>query len=195
MSTKKQKQFHDVETHTLNPTRFLPSTDKQTRDESTLRLTRALTHAECATVLHGLRTIQADGRIEGCAAGMCDHFEDVEPLTNDHIDELCEAINLQPSAVPVAVSESNTWTPGPWFVGTGWVGAGDVKDGRVIARVEGYPYGNTEANLRLMAAAPDLLRALEGMITAWSLQFENELDNDPAAVAAMAARAKAVSRG
>lgn len=41
--------------------------------------------------------IQAEGRIEGCAAGACDHFEDVEPLTNAEIDELCESINLRPA--------------------------------------------------------------------------------------------------
>lgn len=48
-------------------------------------------------------------------------------------------------------------TKGPWFAATGWVGAGDVKTARVIVRCEGYPYGDTEANLKLIAAAPELL--------------------------------------
>jgi hypothetical protein len=55
-------------------------------------------------------------------------------------------------------------TPGPWFAGTGWVGAGQIKDGRVIARVDNYPYGNSEANARLIAAAPDLLAAMLDLI-------------------------------
>lgn len=81
-----------------------------------LRLTRQLTHEECATVLHGLRLIQCEGRIEGCAAGDCEHFEDgTQPLTNDQIDTLAEAINLQmPRAVSPVAAQSNTWTPGPW---------------------------------------------------------------------------------
>lgn len=52
-----------------------------------------LTERQLATILHGLRTIQADGRIEGCAAASCDHFEDVSQLTNTEIDTLCEALN------------------------------------------------------------------------------------------------------
>lgn len=51
-------------------------------------------------------------------------------------------------------------TPGPWFHGTGWIGAGDVMHAKVVARVEGFPYGDTEANVRLIAAAPELLEAL-----------------------------------
>ena len=49
---------------------------------------------ELATILHGLRIIQAEGRIEGCSAADCDHFDEAEPLTNDEIDALCERLNL-----------------------------------------------------------------------------------------------------
>lgn len=53
-----------------------------------------LNSKELATVLHGLRLIQCEGRIEGCNAGMCPHFEDSTQLTNEEIDELCERINV-----------------------------------------------------------------------------------------------------
>lgn len=61
-----------------------------------LRLTGQLSHRELATILHGLRLIQCEGRIEGCASGACDHFEEpgTEPLNNKEIDDLCERINL-----------------------------------------------------------------------------------------------------
>lgn len=58
---------------------------------------RLLNSRELATILHGLRLIQCEGRIEGCAAGDCEHFDEdsggAASLTNDEIDELCEAIN------------------------------------------------------------------------------------------------------
>lgn len=57
-----------------------------------------LTERELATVLHGLRTLQCGGRIEGCAAGMCEHFDDAEPLTDEEIDDLCERLNFGPDA-------------------------------------------------------------------------------------------------
>jgi hypothetical protein len=67
--------------------RFLP--DRPPRNTQ-----RQLTLSEVATILHGLRMIQCEGRIEGCAAGDCEHFEEgAAALTNDEIDELCEAIN------------------------------------------------------------------------------------------------------
>lgn len=52
---------------------------------------------ELATILHGLRMIQCEGRIEGCAAGDCEHFEDVPALTNEEIDALCERLNAKTS--------------------------------------------------------------------------------------------------
>ena len=48
---------------------------------------------ELATVLHALRTVQCEGRIEGCAAADCEHFADVEALANEEIDTLCERLN------------------------------------------------------------------------------------------------------
>lgn len=55
---------------------------------------RDFTDSEVSTILHGLRTLQAEGRIEGCAAGDCDHFDNAEELTHAQIDDLCERINL-----------------------------------------------------------------------------------------------------
>ena len=52
------------------------------------------TDSEIATILHGLRMIQCEGRLEGCAAGDCDHFDEAPALTNEQIDDLCERINL-----------------------------------------------------------------------------------------------------
>jgi hypothetical protein len=52
-------------------------------------------------------------------------------------------------------------TSGPWFEGTGWIGAGKLKDGNVVCRIPNYPYGNSEANARLIAAAPELLAFIE----------------------------------
>lgn len=51
-----------------------------------------LNPSELATILHGLRLIQCEGRIEGCAAGDCPHFEDTDSLTNEQIDLLSERI-------------------------------------------------------------------------------------------------------
>ena len=66
-----------------------------------------------------------------------------------------------------------TFTPGPWFEGTGWVGAGKQPHPTVICRVENYPYGETEPNLRLIAAAPDLLEALADLLDACPVSCED----------------------
>jgi hypothetical protein len=59
-----------------------------------------------------------------------------------------------------------THAPGPWFEGTGWIGQGiRGQSQRVICRIDGYPYGETEANARLIAAAPDLLEACKDLLT------------------------------
>jgi len=55
-------------------------------------------------------------------------------------------------------------TPGPWFPATGWVGKGDLQHPQVICRVENFPYGTTEANLCLIAAAPELLEACKAIV-------------------------------
>lgn len=74
-----------------------------------------LNDRETAILLHGLRMIQCQGRIEGCAAGDCDHFAEVDEMANEEIDELCERLNCEgvsipaqaappiPTAVPLAV--------------------------------------------------------------------------------------------
>lgn len=54
----------------------------------------ALDDRETATVLHALRAVQCEGRIEGCNAGDCDHFDEADQLTNDEIDQLCERLNF-----------------------------------------------------------------------------------------------------
>lgn len=61
-----------------------------------------LTSRQLATILHGLRIVQAEGRIEGCAAGDCEHFAELEPLTNDEINNLCEMLNID---MPVIAEE------------------------------------------------------------------------------------------
>jgi xanthine dehydrogenase iron-sulfur cluster and FAD-binding subunit A len=53
-----------------------------------------MTAAELATILHGLRMVQAGGRLEGCAAGDCEHFDEVTALTAREIDDLCERVNF-----------------------------------------------------------------------------------------------------
>jgi len=57
-------------------------------------------------------------------------------------------------------------TPGPWYTGTGWVGHGEdfPKNGMSICSIDGYPHGNSEANLVLIASAPELLNALERIV-------------------------------
>jgi hypothetical protein len=39
-------------------------------------------------------------------------------------------------------TQSTKHTLGPWFVGTGWIGAGEVRQGHVICRFVNYPYGD-----------------------------------------------------
>lgn len=56
--------------------------------------TQAFNDRETATILHALRIVQCGGRIQGCAAGDCEHFEDAEALTDTEIDALCERINF-----------------------------------------------------------------------------------------------------
>lgn len=77
---------------------------------------------EIATILHGLRMIQCEGRIEGCAAGDCEHFDDVEALTTEEIDALCERLNYgvevkssepETNKVPhICFSDARTWQDG-----------------------------------------------------------------------------------
>ena len=58
-----------------------------------------LNYQELSTVLAALRVFQEgydESTGESEYSGMS-HFDDVEPLTNDQIDELCERLNCEPS--------------------------------------------------------------------------------------------------
>jgi hypothetical protein len=82
---------------------------------------RGLTGRELATILHGLRMIQCEGRLEGCAAGDCEHFDGAEALNNQEIDALCERLNcatlesngdpmdVAATVLPEAVRGSEAW--------------------------------------------------------------------------------------
>jgi len=61
-------------------------------------------------------------------------------------------------------------SPGPWTVGTGWIKAANGR--KVCADFPGIyrDDGESEANARLIAAAPDLLKTLEtvaGELQVW----------------------------
>lgn len=88
----------------------------------------ALDTHELATVLHGLRMIQCEGRIEGCNAGDCEHFEDCEALDNDEIDELCERLNF--SDVAAKAPKSPAAAPSVHTVGDVPPDPEDMNDDR-----------------------------------------------------------------
>lgn len=54
-------------------------------------------------------------------------------------------------------------TPGPWTVHGGWGGMVKAKDGRFVAECRNRQLkpNEVEANMSLIAAAPDMLYALE----------------------------------
>jgi hypothetical protein len=52
-----------------------------------------LNERELTTISHALRVVQCNGRIEGCAAGVCEHFEYDRMLFDDELDALCRRIN------------------------------------------------------------------------------------------------------
>ena len=49
-----------------------------------------LNEAELATILHALRKLVDPMNCNYC----CDHFDNVDCLTDEQIDELCERINV-----------------------------------------------------------------------------------------------------
>lgn len=57
---------------------------------SRIETRREFSDREIATILHALRKVQDPANCNH----VCDHFEEVEPLSGDEIDALCEAINL-----------------------------------------------------------------------------------------------------
>ena len=75
---------------------------------------------------------------------------------------------------------SERHTPGPWNIGTGWIYAGPVTNARIICEFKEHP-GN-DGNARLIAAAPDLLAALEGVLRVADRKT-NEFDAARAAIA------------
>ena len=81
-------------------------------------------------------------------------------------------------------------TPGPWRVGTpppnGEQCIGDSKGLMVAVATTGIALNETLANARMIAAAPDLLEALEGLLNALP-----SATTHPAIKAARAAIAKA----
>lgn len=87
-------------------------------------------------------------------------------------------------------------TPGPWFYDTGETKALIVeKDGTTVAEIcttyQTTAHRSLEANVRLMAAAPDLLAALQ-TVAAMAESFPEELHkNHPDVIAAHAAIARA----
>lgn len=57
------------------------------------RLNHKFSYREIATILAALRYFQAN--IDDIALLEMTHFEDVEPLTSEEIDTLCEEINIE----------------------------------------------------------------------------------------------------
>lgn len=89
-------------------------------------------------------------------------------------------------------------TPGPWKKYTGQMGGRCIKHENIFicqyGHVDSKESGKAEADGRLIAAAPDLLDALEHTVSAWSEQFERQGHNGPTwVIKARAAIAKATS--
>ncbi len=83
-------------------------------------------------------------------------------------------------------------TPGPWkpTYESDPYRLVDHTDGREIAAVSGVDNENRDANARLIAAAPDLLEALKGLLPMWESGV-----SEPWVEAAKAAIAKAEGEG
>jgi len=84
-----------------------------------------------------------------------------------------------------------THTSGPWRITTDFIGVYD-SEARRIANMDSdgapdFDEDETIANARLIAAAPDLLAALENMVAQyayWASQIEmKQIDRDAAAMA------------
>jgi len=93
-------------------------------------------------------------------------------------------------------------TPGPWTLygpmGTGhlrgeepwfWVGADTTLHLQVAACPDGYVIGETAANARLIAASPELLQCLEGL-----LAVVHDRERDDATIAAVNAAESLIAR-
>lgn len=88
----------------------------------------------------------------------------------------------------------NKHTPGLWYSDTfeGITIFHDVKDRRYpICRIEPIDDGETEANARLIAAAPELLSALKGMVNEWYQSGQDTIEWSKGPTKIRAARIKA----
>ena len=90
------------------------------------------------------------------------------------------------------MSSSNQHTPGPWRIGKAvngnWIEAAHAAQPVSIARTfyEGVGAATEDANARLIAAAPELLEALEGLLanlTEGDFISETRIDAARAAIA------------
>ncbi|WP_309382015.1 hypothetical protein [Cerasicoccus frondis] len=74
-------------------------------------------------------------------------------------------------------------TPGPWtttFGGAKQIAVIHQKGGKYIAKVDGFPLRNLdeiETNARLIAAAPELLEALESLQDFAAMRVAGEMNN------------------
>jgi hypothetical protein len=103
---------------------------------------------------------------------------------------------------------TQTHTPGPWFVHPGTDGRerGHIRElktestsGRhvAVARITyaGREYGECEANARLIAAAPELLEACQEALTAATNVFHGDIVKEASRVRAVLRSALAKAKG
>lgn len=88
----------------------------------------------------------------------------------------------------------STYTPGPWTVSSEYGDSGEYTITEAYAPMGGGPISREEdhANARLIAAAPDLLEAMEALFENCAMihMYRGEIDNTKQADAAiLAARA------
>lgn len=97
-----------------------------------------------------------------------------------------EALAAEQTQPPRTASSAHT--PGPWEVASAFIGPLHIRnqDGATLAHVGHEDFDTCAANARLIAAAPDLLAALQMM-----LDQHGGLEVSPTAKAARAAIAKA----
>lgn len=83
-------------------------------------------------------------------------------------------------------------TPAPWTISGPHAGRGIsiVADGNSIARVYAHP--DAEANAKLIAAAPDLLKFALRFVDRFEAEYSDEVDS-PLVIEAKAAITKATS--
>ena len=142
--------------------------------------------------------------------GYCDTGLEHRLLTNDsghpyvtfsdreRAQEMCNDLNEQyPNADLVVLSQepipTTKHTPGPWEVGVGLqIFYKPRAKGFYLARVLNTPAGinQTTANARLIAAAPELLEALEAIATIGSRATTSHDTNCPCATCLLTDKAR-----